>query len=334
MDYITSKAALIMASLSFCTLASASTEWQLIYNEDFDGNALDRSIWHNEVNCYGGGNNELQCYTDGNHNVFVDDGHLIIEARQESFSGPAHFDDSPEYDPRDQSVTRDYTSARIRTKHALDIQYGRVEVRAKLPQGQGLWPAIWMLPTENRYGGWPHSGEIDIMEAVNLNSQRADNLIYGTLHYGDTSPNNSYTHTKTSLVSEPWADFHEYAIEWEQNEIRWFIDGTHYATQRPANQDQIGWFTVPRAAGYEPKPTSEGGMPFNHPFHLILNVAVGGNWPGEVGDNTLFPQRMEIDYVRVYECAEGNQQGEGCANSVNAINPEVIPAGLPLPAED
>ncbi|NVK11436.1 MAG: glycoside hydrolase family 16 protein [Gammaproteobacteria bacterium] len=331
MDYITSKAALIMASLSFCTLASASTEWQLIYNEDFDGNALDRSIWHNEVNCYGGGNNELQCYTDGNHNVFVDDGHLIIEARQESFSGPAHFDDSPEYDPRDQSVTRDYTSARIRTKHALDIQYGRVEVRAKLPQGQGLWPAIWMLPTENRYGGWPHSGEIDIMEVVNLNSEGAENLVYGTLHYGDTWPNNSYSHTKSGIAPAPWANFHEYAIEWEQSEIRWYIDGEHYATQRPATADQDGWFTYPIENGQTLEATSANGMPFNHPFHLILNVAVGGDWPGDVGSETTFPQQMMIDYVRVYRCDGANERGEGCAGLKNEVDTHIPLSGNPLP---
>jgi len=318
-------------TLSGSTSVFADPAWSLIHADEFDGNTLDRSVWQNEVNCYGGGNNELQCYTDGDHNLLFENGNLIIEAREEQARGPAHFDDSDAYSKHDRSARRGYTSARIRTKNLLDLQYGRIEVRAKLPHGQGLWPAIWMLPTENRYGGWPHSGEIDIMEAINLNAEGADNLIYGTLHYGEAWPNNSYSNTTTDLAPTPWLEFHEYAIEWEQNEIRWFIDGQHYATQRPATTSSLGWFTVRNVPGVDPSPTSDAGIPFNHPFHLILNVAVGGDWPGDVGDSTVFPQRMEIDYVRVYQCEGGNERGEGCRGLMNDINPQVSLSGYLLP---
>ena len=189
-------------------------------------------------------------------------------ARRENYSGPDGY--------------RNYTSARMRTKHKGDWLYGRFEVRARLPGGQGLWPAIWMLPTDWKYGGWAASGEIDIMEAVNAGP--GNNKVYGTLHYGGSWPRNVHTGKSYTPATSITDNFHVYALEWEPGEIRWYVDGHHYQTQTQ-------WW-------------SEKGpypAPFNERFHMILNVAVGGNWPGSPSSSTVFPQVMEVDYVRVYQ---------------------------------
>lgn len=214
-------------------------------------------------------NNELQYYTDRTENSYVANGSLVLVAREERFTG--------------EDGTRDYTSARLRTKYKGDWRYGRVEVRARLPEGQGLWPAIWMLPTDDIYGGWAASGEIDLMEAVNLNSG-GGNEAHGTLHYGGEWPNNTYSGQAFTPSSSVVHEFHDYAIEWEPGEIRWYVDGIHYQTLTE-------WWT---ANGDYP-------APFDQRFHLILNVAVGGDWPGSPDASTVLPQTMEVDYVRVYQ---------------------------------
>lgn len=281
-------------------------EWQLVWSDEFDGDSIDTSKWSHEVNCWGGGNNELQCYTDREENSFVEDGYLHLVAREETFSGPGVTDDDPSYNPDDESVTRQYTSARLRTKDKGDWQYGRVEINAKMPQGQGLWPAIWMLPTEGVYGGWPLSGEIDIFEAVNPNAS-GENEIHGTLHYGRPWPNNAYSGQEYVPTDPIWEEFHTYAIEWEEGEIRWFVDDVHYATQR-----SDGWYTFAWNGQDEGFYLGEGAAPFDEVFHLILNVAVGGDWPGEPDGSASFPQEMVVDYVRIYECDAGNADGRGC----------------------
>lgn len=282
-------------------------EWSMVWSDEFDGDSINTDNWSHEVNCAGGGNNELQCYTDRQENSFVEDGHLHMVAREESFSGPGVFDDDPSYNADDTSATRNYTSARLRTKNKADWKYGRFEINAKMPQGQGLWPAIWMLPTENVYGEWPLSGEIDIFEAVNTNVA-GENEIHGTLHYGRPWPNN--VNSGTSYVPEQpiWEEFHTYAIEWEEGEIRWYVDDVHYATQT-----QDGWFTLAWQGQDEGFQVGEGAAPFNEMFHLILNVAVGGQWPGAPDESTSFPQEMVVDYVRVYECEVDAATGQGCA---------------------
>ena len=146
--------------------ATVGEGWQLVWNDEFDGDAIDSSKWDWETNCWGGGNNELQCYTDRPENSFIRDGKLVIHAQPEEFTGPA---EPLEWGSNAGDRTLPYTSARLRTLGQGDWKYGRIEVRAKLPQGQGIWPAIWMLPTDWVYGGWAASGEMDIMEAVNLN---------------------------------------------------------------------------------------------------------------------------------------------------------------------
>ena len=304
----------------------AALGWELVWSDEFDGTEIDAGKWSHEQNCTGGGNNELQCYTDRAENSFVADGKLTIVARKETFSGPAKGDDEPGYSAADKSATREYTSARLRSKNKGDWKYGRMEINAKMPQGQGIWPAIWMLPTEWKYGGWPMSGEIDIFEAVNSNTPGFANEVHGTLHYGRVWPNNVYTGDKYSPPTNIWEDFHIFAVEWEEGEIRWYVDDVHFATQT-----KNGWFNHYWSGSEEGYKIGEGDAPFNQLFHMILNVAVGGNWPGNPNAETSFPQQMEVDYVRIYQCAVDPETGKGCATH---INPEVTPLpGVPKPTQ-
>ncbi len=268
---------------SFSTLNAQ--DWQLVWSDEFEGDSLDQSKWSFQFGTgaseglVGWGNNELQYYTDRQENIFVEDGNLHIVARAESFNN------------------RNYTSARIRSINKGDWKYGRFEFRAKLPEGQGLWPAIWMMPTDDAYGGWAGSGEIDIMELVG----HEPDVVHGTLHYGGGWPDNVYSGDSYQLDTGKFSDdFHTFALEWEEGEMRWYVDGEHYQTQN-------NWFTQ----GHE------FPAPFDKRFHLILNVAVGGNWPGSPDGSTIFPQEMVIDYIRVYQDAE---QGIGVPLPVDFEN--------------
>ena len=246
--------------------------WTLVWADEFDGTEIDRSKWEFEVNAWGGGNEELQYYTDRPANAFVADGCLHLAALEEVFTGP--------------EGTRGYTSARLRTKHRGDWLYGRIEVRARLPIGQGLWPAIWMMPTDDIYGTWAASGEIDIMELVGHRPAE----VLGTLHYGARWPKNmhtgeTYAPPQMAAAGTTFADaFHDFAIEWARGEIRWYVDGMHTQTQRT-------WCTE-----NAPFPA-----PFDQRFHLILNVAVGGKLPGNPDATSVFPQVMSVEHVRVYQ---------------------------------
>lgn len=222
----------------------------------------DPARWAYDIGGSGWGNNELQYYTDALTNARVENGKLIIQAKQENFNG------------------RSYTSARLVTKKKGDWQYGRVVVRAKLPQGRGTWPAIWMLASNQNYGTdyWPDNGEIDIMEHVGFDP----NVIHGTLHtkayYFKIGTQKSAQVTLPTAFSE----FHDYALEWTPLEIKILLDGKPY-------------FNFPNSGGGWQQ------WPFDKPFHLLLNIAIGGDWGGQKGiDNTIFPQQMEVDYVRVY----------------------------------
>jgi len=250
-----------------CILTLSAAEpsgWELIWSDEFDGPAIDLSKWEFEVNARGGGNNELQYYVT--NNAQVRDGQLAIEARREKHTGP--------------EGTRDYTSSRIRTKRKGDWQYGRLDIRGKLPQGKGIWPAIWMMPTDEKYGGWPHSGEIDIMELLG----HEPNKVHGTLHYSRPGGRHTSTGTNTTLVTGSFADdFHVFRLDWAPGVMRWYVDDRVFQTQ-------TNWQS--RA---NPFPA-----PFDQRFHLILNLAVGGNWPGNPDATTTFPQAMLVDYVRVY----------------------------------
>jgi beta-glucanase (GH16 family) len=256
---------LATALLSACMVSAADPPgWELVWSDEFDGATLDLSKWEFEVNARGGGNNELQYYIT--NNVRVGDGQLIIEARKERYSG--------------REGTRDYTSSRIRTKRKSDWLYGRFDVRAKLPKGKGIWPAIWMMPTDEKYGGWPHSGEIDVMELLG----HEPNKVHGTLHYSRPGGRHTYTGTNTTLATGSFADdFHVFRLDWETNAMRWYVDDRLYQTQ-------TNWQSR----------TNSFPAPFDQRFHLILNLAVGGNWPGNPDATTTLPQAMTIDYVRVY----------------------------------
>lgn len=238
----------------------------LVWRDEFDGKSLDSSKWEVEVNADGGGNEELQIYTDRSENVRVSGGNLIIEA----------WDD----DASVGGVKRKYSSGRIRTKYKGDWKYGRIVVRAKMPSGQGIWPAIWMLPTHERYGGWAASGEIDIMEMKGQNPKE----VHGTLHYGGPCPRNHHE-TKSKISTSSFAeDFHDFEVKWQEGKIEWLVDGQLYQTQ-------TGWGTT----------GGEFPAPFDQEFHLILNVAVGGNFVGSPDRSTRFPCRMIVEYVRVYQ---------------------------------
>ncbi|WP_428774820.1 family 16 glycosylhydrolase [Vibrio sp.] len=291
--------------------------WTLVWQDDFDGTEINKRNWSLEQNCWGGGNNEQQCYTKRAKNAFVQDGLLHIVAIKGSFTGP----DNPEGKPG-ANKTLPFTSARLRTLDKRDQKYGRFEIRAKLPAGQGVWPAIWMLPSENKYGTWAASGEIDIMEAVNLKTQsdaagaqagELENRIYGSLHYGKAWPDNVYSGQGASLPGNinPADDFHTYAIEWEEGEIRWYVDNIHYATQT-----QQGWYSQYKVDGA--LVNAEGAAPFDEKFHLLLNLAVGGSWAANANEKGIdkndFPKTMLVDYVKVYRCSADRWKGKGCAS--------------------
>lgn len=254
------------ASLLAAMQGPAKKQWRLVWSDEFAGRALDYSKWGVAFHALGGGNNELQFYTDRPKNVRVEGGHLLIEAHEDNFNG--------------MGTIRKYSSASLRTKHRGDWRYGRFEVRARLPKGAGLWPAIWMLPTDDEYGGWARSGEIDIME---YRGDQPDRVL-GTLHYGDAWPKNQHSGDSFTLTDGTFSDdFHVFALEWEDGAMRWFVDGKLYQTQTK-------WSTT-----QAPFPA-----PFDQKFHLILNLAVGGRFSGNPDENTRFPAQMAVDWVRVY----------------------------------
>ncbi len=242
----------------------------LIWQDEFDSTQIDRKKWDfqfgtgTEYGLYAWGNNELQFYTNRSENIYLENGYLVIEARKEDFQGQS------------------YTSARILTKGLESWTYGKFEASIKLPKTKGIWPAFWMLPEENAYGGWPASGEIDIMELLGHIPQTA----YGTVHFGNSVSDRNYITGENTLQSGTFADdFHLFTVEWEADQIRWKIDGEQYHVVSKSQVSPYNW-------------------PFDQPFYLLLNVAVGGNWPGNPDQTTLFPQRMVVDYVRVYKKAE------------------------------
>ncbi|MGC6486248.1 MAG: glycoside hydrolase family 16 protein [Planctomycetota bacterium] len=247
--------------------ARGEARWRLVWSDEFEGPALDYGKWGVAYNALGGGNQELQFYTDRRDNVRIEDGALVLEAHADGYAG--------------LGVQRGYSSGSVRTKRRGDWRYGRVEVRARMPRGQGLWPAIWMLPTDEAYGGWAASGELDVMEYRGHEPDK----VHGTLHFGGAWPDNRSRGAAYELDEGTFADdFHVFAVEWERGVVRWFVDGERY-------QVQDEW-------------QSDGGAfpaPFDQPFHLILNLAVGGRWAGPPDDETAFPQRMSVDWVRVYQ---------------------------------
>jgi beta-glucanase (GH16 family) len=321
------------------------SDWKMVWNDEFDASTINSQNWTHEVNCDGGGNQEKQCYTDSAENSYIQDGILNIVAL-----------------PAAEGAALPYTSARMMTRYKADFKYGRMEMRAKAPSGQGSWPAFWMMPTDEEYGEWPRSGEIDIFESVNLGVARedgtAENHVYGTLHYGKSWPNNSQSGQAYSLASgaNPADDFHTYAIEWQEGEIRWYMDDHLYATQRQSkirynSKDEAvglahrGWFTEYYDQLSGELKTYWSKAPYDKEFYLVLNFAVGGTWPENVNnlgvDATAFgaDNKFEIDYVRVYQCQQNIDTGKGCETvrpGYDSLEDGLIEgkAPVPLPPSD
>ena len=238
----------------------APAGWTLVFADEFETpGALDPAKWGYEIGYIR--NDEKQTYTSRSENVRAEGGHLVIEARKEAYQGYG------------------YTSASINTLGRLELLYGRVEVRAKLPTGNGSWPAIWMLGTNHVQAGWPACGEIDIMENVGFDPL----LIHGSVHTAAYNHTIGTQKTASVAVAKPWEDFHVYAMEWFADHIDVFVDGQAYFTFRNEGTGARAW-------------------PFDKPQYLLLNLAVGGAWGGQKGvDDSLFPLRYVIDYVRVYQ---------------------------------
>ncbi len=277
------------------TAAQGAAPWQLTWADEFDGPAIDRKKWDFDLGngfynydanqwINGWGNDELEYYTDRPDNAFVKDGVLHLRAVKESYQGCG------------------YTSAKLRTRKRdgeplFNQKYGRFELRAKLPTGKGVWPAAWMLPQDETYGGWAASGEIDILEARGQEPTR----VLGTLHFGARWPANVEA-SKTYVLPDGGtiADWHVYALEWGPGEIRWAVDGHTYSTQN------FWWSSSKVQGGKGARPTGTADLnpwpaPFDRPFYLILNLAVGGRFLGNPDRTTTFPVEMLVDYVRVYD---------------------------------
>ncbi|WP_241657236.1 carbohydrate binding domain-containing protein [Halobacillus salinus] len=273
-----------VGQVSIYAFGTDSSDWSLVWSDEFLTEEIDPDKWTYDIGNWivdengdgvspGWGNNEKEYYTDSEENSFIEDGKLVIKAKKEQTT--------------DQFGTYDYTSAKLKTKGLFSKKYGKFEARMKLPEGQGYWPAFWMMPEDSVYGEWPTSGEIDIMEAAGSDTD----TIGGAIHFGEEFPNNTYKAKDYHFPEgSDYTDFHTYSIEWEPGEIRWYVDGELYQTLND-------WFT---------KGTNEATnytypAPFDQEFYMILNLAVGGWYGGDPDATTEFPGQMEVDYVRAYE---------------------------------
>lgn len=277
--------------------------WEVVWADDFDGTTLNRANWAPEVSCWGGGNDERQCYTDRLENVFVENGHLHLRAQAERFIGPL-LPEGLEGAPGGER-TQNYTSGKVRSRGLQSWKYGRISARMKLPAGQGTWPAFWMMSEDEAYGSWPLSGEIDIMEAINLETpctecrDGVERRTSGALHFGDALPNNTYLYLNApeNEGSSPAKEWREYSIEWAEGVIQWFVDGEIF-------------MRITSDAWYTNSPDGKGRThaPFDQPFYLMMNLAVGGNLAekknGRGFDPAAFPAELMVDWVRVEQCPD------------------------------
>lgn len=236
--------------------------YSLLWSDEFSSTTLNSAIWNQEIgNNNGWGNNELEYYTNSLKNTFVSNGNLIIEARKEALSG------------------FNYTSGRLTTQNKKQFKFGRIDIRAKLPVGKGIWPALWMLGANISSVGWPACGEIDIMELIGTYPNR----ISGTIHWKPTGGISTYQGGDYFLLSGDYSQkFHVFSLVWQQDSIKWYVDDVLFLTKTATN-------------------VNVANNPFNADQFLLLNVAVGGNWPGSPDGTTTFPQRMFVDYVRVFQ---------------------------------
>jgi len=236
----------------------------MVWSDEFNQTSLDMNSWNYETGGYWF-NNEIQYYRGGTANTALQNGKLVITAKKETYQN------------------REHTSARLTTEGKVEYKYGRIDVRAKLPKGQGIWPAIWMLGDDMSSVGWPACGELDMMELLGHEPHK----IHGSINYGPQG--NSWAHTKTTSYSLPVSEgdfsdkYHVFSVLWEENSIKYYVDDNLYATYNPNN-----------IAGGQ-------AWRFNHPFFFILIIAVGGDWPGNPDPTTIFPQQMLIDYIRIFQ---------------------------------
>jgi beta-glucanase (GH16 family) len=267
--------AVVLATLALLLMSWGSTSstpapgWTLSWSDEFngrDGSSPDPSKWVVETGGNGFGNRELEYYTSRPQNVQIKGGSLVITAAKETYTGP-------------DRVTRSYTSARLKTKGKFDQAYGRFEARIKIPRGQGMWPAFWMLGNDFDQAGWPGCGEIDIMENIGKEPATVHGTIHGPGYFSKNGISSAFSLPGGSFAD----DDHIFAVEWEPDVIRFYVDSQLYATRTPAD--------LPARTKWV----------YDHPFFVILNVAVGGEWPGSPANTTVFPQTMLVDYVRVYK---------------------------------
>jgi beta-glucanase (GH16 family) len=249
---------------------SMTASYTLSWSDEFsgpDGSAPDATKWTYDIGGKGWGNKELETYTKRPQNVQLQGGNLVITAQNETYTG-------------EDGVTRSYTSARLKTQRLFRQAYGRFEARIKIPAGQGMWPAFWMLGDTIGSVGWPTCGEIDIMENIG----KEPGTVHGSLHGPSAIKHTSDLTAPFRLPGEQKFadDFHIYAVEWEPRVIRFYVDANLFATFNSSQWPEGGTWV------------------FNQPFFIILNLAVGGDWPGSPDNTTVFPQRMLVDYVRVY----------------------------------
>jgi len=287
--------------------------WTIVWRDEFSSETLDTTKWKYETGNWivddagngidaGWGNNEKQFYTDSEENIYLEDGKLVLTAKVEETT--------------DQFGTYDYTSGKLVTNGLFSKKYGKIQARMKLPPGQGLWPAFWMMPKDSVYGDWAASGEIDIMEAAGSKPGH----IGGTIHYGGVWPNNTYTGEEYDFAAgEDITDYHVYEIEWEPGEIRWYVDGKHYSTKN-------NWY----ARGEGESLNYSYPAPFDQEFYMILNLAVGGWYDGDPEDDSVLPASVLVDYVRVYELTGRDYRDA----EVPAFEPEALPDNGKLPLED
>jgi beta-glucanase (GH16 family) len=266
-----------LVPLLFCITCFASNllaqapNWQLVWSDEFSGSAIDSANWTYDTGGGGWGNNELEYYTASSNNSYIShdgsgNGLLVIEARKEQYKN------------------RSYTSARLKTQGLQNFTYGRIEASIKVPNGVGVWPAFWMLGSNFPTVGWPACGELDIMEHV---LPIGANTIRGSAHAPNYSGADSVHCDATP--ADLSGQFHLFAIEWSPTEIRYYLDSTLYFSATPNNVTCAGTLS-----------SLPGAWIFDHPFFIILNLAIGGGWPGAPDSTTLFPVRMLVDYVRVY----------------------------------
>ncbi len=264
----------VLGLFLICPTANAGNPavWSLVWSDEFDGSngsPVDSSKWSFDIGGNGWGNNELETYTSRTTNADLEGGNLVIKTLKETFTGS-------------DGITRNYTSARLLTRNKFTQAYGRFEARLKVPYGQGLWPAFWMLGDNIDTAHWPNCGEIDIMENIG----KEPSIVHGTFHGPGYSGAGGITAAYTLPSGQKFSDdFHTFAVEWEPNVMRFYVDGLLYKTRTPAD--------LPAGTAWV----------FDHPFFILLNVAVGGGFPGNPDASTVFPQRMMVDYVRVYQRA-------------------------------